>query len=96
MVGCSAISCSNNSDNKDLSFHRLPSGSKNKELRKKWLYKIHRDDIANDQKVVLCSEHFTAEDFERDFKVIIFFSSLSVTFIPATFFIKISYDVKNL
>jgi len=30
---------------------------------------MRRDDIAPDQKVVLCSSHFTTEDFKRDLKV---------------------------
>jgi len=73
MVGCSAVGCSNNnnnynnnSKNSDLSFHRLPN---NKELRKQWLHVMRRADIIEGQNVVLCSAHFTSEDFQRDLKV---------------------------
>ena len=66
MVGCSAIGCSNNSNDKELSFHRLP---KNNETRKKWLQMMKRVDIVEGQKVVLCSAHFVSDDFKRDLKV---------------------------
>lgn len=71
MGGCSAVGCSSNSDDKTLSFHRLPSGKNEKEIarRKKWLIKMKREDIKPGQAVILCSNHFTKDDFERDLKV---------------------------
>ena len=71
MVGCSSVGCSSNSTDTNFSFHRLPSGNSDKEIsrRKKWLAKMKREDIKPGQAVILCSQHFTKDDFERDLKV---------------------------
>ena len=84
MPCCSAIFCSKRSGDLEeetkLSFHRLPSANRDRVLRKKWLQKIRREDISEDQIVWICSKHFLPEDYERDLKVE--FSLISVVFYP--------------
>ena len=49
----------------DLSFHRIPSESKNKELRKQWLYNIRRTGTLPKDPLI-CSSHFEDGCFIRD------------------------------
>ena len=67
MPNCGAPGCENRSTkNPNLSFHRLPSNTRNG-LREKWLLKIKRKVIPKE--LFICSDHFEAECFQRDLKV---------------------------
>ena len=51
-------------------FHQIPGEGRNKELRKRWLNNIRRaGDLPKDRSFYICSEHFEADCYERDFKV---------------------------
>ena len=65
MTNCSAPGCTNRSeDNKNISFHRLPS--KSEEVKKKWLHNLKRKNIP--ETVFICSEHFEPHCFKRDLR----------------------------
>ena len=65
MTNRSAPGCTNRSeDNKNISFHRLPS--KSEEVKKKWLHNLKRKNIP--ETVFLCSEHFEPHCFKRDLR----------------------------
>ena len=65
MTNCSAPGCTNCSeDNKNISFHRLPS--KSEEVNKKWLHNLKRKNIP--ERVFICSEHFEPHCFKRDLR----------------------------
>ena len=65
MKNCSAPGCTNRSaDNKNISFHRPPS--KSKEVKKKWLHNLKRKNIP--ETIFICSEHFERHYFKRDLR----------------------------
>ena len=68
MPWCIAVECSNNTfklnRNKNISFYSLP---KDKDLKKRWLQNIKRENLPTDQK--LCHIHFEEHCFARDLKV---------------------------
>ena len=65
MTNCSAPGCTNRSeDNKNISFHHLPS--KSEEVKKKWLHNLKRKNIP--ETLFLCSEHFEPHCFRRDLR----------------------------
>ena len=77
MVNCGAPNCTNRSkkrtkdvgDGRVLTFHKLPSESKHKLLRDTWLVKIKREYIPKE--MFICSDHFEADCYERDLKVML-------------------------
>ena len=65
MTNCSAPVCTNRpEDNKNISFHRLPS--KSEEVKKKWLHNLKRKNIP--ETVFICSEHFEPHCFKHDLR----------------------------
>ena len=74
MPSCSAINCTNRSStDKSLSFHKIPSENRNKDLRQQWLVHIKRTgNLPKDTSFYMCSAHFEPECFKRDLKVTIF------------------------
>lgn len=68
MPNCAAADCKNKSDNSSklgISFHIFP---KEPSLCKTWIHFCKRLDSFNTQTARLCSEHFKADDFERDLR----------------------------
>ena len=66
MTNCGAPGCKNRStENKGISFHRLPTTKRN-EIRKKWLQNIRRKIVP--LRLYICSEHFESSCFQRDLK----------------------------
>ena len=66
MPSCGAPNCTNRStENKGLSFHRLPSNNRG-ELREKWPRNIKRQAVP--ESFYVCSEHFENSCFKRDLK----------------------------
>ncbi|XP_053145014.1 THAP domain-containing protein 1-like [Hemicordylus capensis] len=60
---CCAIKCSNKYvRGSNISFHRFPL--RNKQLLKKWVVNIRRQNFHPTHSQVICSEHFTEEDFK--------------------------------
>ena len=57
-------------EKRTLSFHRLPSRTKNKMLRQAWLDNVKRKKTTENFEI--CSDHFEADCFEKDRKVINF------------------------
>ena len=55
-------------ENREVSFHSLPS-QKKASLRAKWLQNIRREGKIP-KALLVCSEHFEKDCFKRDFKVI--------------------------
>ena len=64
---CCVPMCSKNSKrNPNVSFHKFPLPEKDRELHKRWLDEIRRDegkDFTVNKHTKVCSEHFKAEDF---------------------------------
>ena len=60
---CTAHGCENRYGQEGLCWKKIP---RDKKLRKTWIDKINRKKLPND--IYLCSDHFTADCFERDFK----------------------------
>ena len=72
MVWRIAVGCNSNSfvpNRVKSSFYGLP---KDDTLKKKWLQNIKRENLPKDKK--LCHLHFTEDCFERDMRVIKYFS----------------------
>ena len=71
MPNCAAIGCQNRYETRsDLLWKYLPTSKQHIHLKKLWLTKLKRKDgtLPKERSIVLCSEHFTEECFERDFK----------------------------
>ena len=71
MPSCAAPNCSNRSERdgkRRITFHRLPF--KRKDLAKKWLVKLGHEKkfLPKPKNIYVCSNHFTEECFEIDFK----------------------------
>jgi len=66
MGGCAVANCTNSQRNGSHSLHAFPK--KNKNLAQEWLVKCKRQDFVNIRNARICSEHFTPEDFEVDFR----------------------------
>ena len=49
----------------DIHYHRFPS---DESFQKQWLAKVSRADLVVTKNSRLCSEHFTADCYERDLK----------------------------
>ncbi|XP_066944569.1 THAP domain-containing protein 1-like [Macrobrachium rosenbergii] len=63
---CAVYGCFNNSRNRsDVRFFRFP---RDDEFRKKWINACRRDDKVNTNNALVCSAHFTAEDYIDDMK----------------------------
>ena len=84
MPSCSSIGCTNRSQKiKNISFHRVPSEKRNKELRMKWLQSIERaGKLPSDGGFFICDSHFDESCFERDLKVIILAISFKISLVP--------------
>lgn len=68
---CGAYGCTNRGgESKEISFHSLPSEKKSA-LRSKWLQNIRRGGKLP-KTLVICSEHFEKDCFERDLKVFLY------------------------
>ena len=80
MPNCAAFGCTNRSSEKpSLLFRQIPSGTRDKQLRTRWLNNIKRDgELPKNNSFYICSEHFEDECFERDLKVRFKFSSYLV------------------
>lgn len=71
MVHCSIFGCNNNSfRQKHLSYFRFP---RSEEIRQAWIHRCDRKDSDGSKwkprkNSVICSEHFTPEDFQRNLK----------------------------
>lgn len=67
ITSCSAINCTNCSENKiDLSFPRVPTEN-NKVLQSKWLQKLkHPYSLPSKNSFFTCSDHSEEDYFERD------------------------------
>lgn len=65
---CSAVGCksgySNETTDSTVSFHRFPI--KNSELLKQWSRRLNREEFTPSKYSVLCSLHFTANDFVEE------------------------------
>lgn len=67
---CAVVDC-NNSYGKtkrsgdNISYHNFP---KDKQLKKLWVAACRRKDRWEPDKSLICSAHFTADDFELDFR----------------------------
>ena len=69
MPSCAASGCTNRSSDKTLSFHGIPSESRNKFLRKAWIHNMRRsENLPKD--AFICSKHFQEECFYKNYKVI--------------------------
>ena len=66
MVGCAAPGCKSGYDGKlpiGVTCHLLP---KDKEIRKKWIQAIPREDWTPSASARICSLHFEEEDFVKE------------------------------
>ena len=65
-ASCAAIGCQNRKDKTrpDLVFKTIPTDERLNEL---WKLKIKGKKYPKDHNIVLCSEHFAKDYFERDF-----------------------------
>ena len=63
---CAVYGC-NNLKNKThgIIYFSFPKDNK---IRKKWLHSCHRSDYINTSNAVICSEHFSDDDYEDDLK----------------------------
>ena len=68
MPSCAAFGCSNRSSDKTLSFHRIPSETRNEPLRKVWIHNIRRSGTLPKDSAI-CSKHFKEECFYKNYKV---------------------------
>ncbi|KAJ8006601.1 hypothetical protein DPEC_G00108940 [Dallia pectoralis] len=63
---CAAYGCSNRLSLKTrahgITFHRFP---KTGEMRRQWELALRRDGFVAADRTLLCSEHFSSEDFDR-------------------------------
>ena len=73
-TSCSAFGCTNRSSNcSTVSFHQVPSESRNKSLRKQWLNNIKREgELPSTKGFYICSKHFEPHCFKRDLQVYIY------------------------
>ena len=63
---CAVYGCFNKGKTgSDVRLFRLP---KNDEFKKKWIIACHRDDKINADNALVCSVHFTEEDYIDDMK----------------------------
>ena len=85
MPNCSAIGCtnrSNNFPNGEVSFHKIPSEKNNKVIRDQWLHNIRRDgDLPKDSGFYICSNHFQENCFQKNLQVITFFTSITFDYL---------------
>ena len=63
-VVCAVATCPSPKDN-DTTYHRFP---KDNEFRQKWLIACKRADKINPNTSTVCSQHFKADNYERDLK----------------------------
>ena len=80
MVHCLAVDCSNTYKNAKgrVTFHKL---SEDENRRKRWLAKIKREaKLPKPSNCFVCSDHFTAVNYERDLQVGDFFFRLYFVF----------------
>ena len=71
MPFCAAYGCKNSSKDcktNNVSFHKIP---KQDDLRRKqWIKNLRRQgDLPKDSGFYVCSEHFTADCFKKDYRV---------------------------
>ena len=62
---CVAEGCSNNTSMKEFSFHSIPKDTR----RNAWLSIIGKREGEIRKRSVLCSAHFTEDQFQRDLRV---------------------------
>ena len=77
MVQCLAAGYSNTYKNAKggVTFHKLPQDDNGKQ---RWLAKIKREGkLPKPGNCFVCSDHFTADDFERNLQVFYFFFSFT-------------------
>ena len=76
MAICSVFNCKSNNDKrlkrnteesvrKETKFFRFP---KDKAMAKIWIHKCRRNDKFNITNSYICSKHFTADDYKRNFQ----------------------------
>lgn len=65
-TSCAISTCKNYySKNKDIAYHVFP---KEQNLRQEWIIKCKREDKFNVKTSRICSDHFTASDYQRDLR----------------------------
>lgn len=66
MTNCCVVNCSNNPQrNKNLSFHHFPNKKKHSAIHRAWLVKLKREKFVPTKHSVVCSDHFTENDYDQ-------------------------------